>query len=57
MRTVASPKAGIGQIVFSRKPAVFFADDVVDFTSEKRIFLVNEAVLTEMACAIRNEPA
>jgi len=39
-----------------RWPTMFFADDMIDLTAEKRVFSVNEAVLTKRVRTGGNEP-
>lgn len=56
LRPIAE-RAGIGQIVLRRLPAVFFTDDVIDFAAEKGVVFVDQAVFTEVFRARRHEPA
>jgi hypothetical protein len=50
-------RAGIRQIALRRLPAVFFADDVIDFAAEEGVFLVDQAVFTKEFRAGCDEPA
>ena len=37
--------------------AMFFADDVINFTAEEGIVLMNQAIFTEVLCPCRHELA
>jgi len=49
--------AGVRQVVSFGLPAMFFADDVIDFTAEVGIVLMNQAIFTEVFCPCRHELA
>lgn len=49
-------EAGIGKVVLTRHPAMFFADDVVDLTAEKRVVLMDETVFTKGVRTRCHEP-
>jgi len=44
----------IRQVVRLRRTAMLHADDVVNLTSEERVFLMNQAILTKIVCASGN---
>ena len=50
-------RAGIRQIALRRLPAVFFADDMIDFAAEEGVVFVDQAVFTEIFRPRRHEPA
>jgi hypothetical protein len=50
-------EACIREVVLTRWPTMLFADDVIDLTSEKCVFSVNEAILTKMVRPGGNEPS
>ncbi len=48
---------GIRQVVFLRRPAMFFADDVIYFTAKESIGLCNQAILTQKTSPLGYTPA
>jgi len=50
-------RTGVRQIAFCRLPAVFLADDVIDFAAEESVFFVDQAVFTQVVRPRRHELA
>ena len=56
LRPIAK-RAGKRQVFGLGLTAMFFANDVINFTAEEGIVLMNQAIFTEVLCPCRHELA